>query len=73
MPGTSSSLEEMKQDPDGQIKTDKLQMRGLLLLLSWHIPARFVYVFTCVSIAMAEHWHTYVLKSQNDLFEVKVK
>lgn len=58
VPGTPSSLEKVKQDLDGQIKTDKLQMRGLLLLLSWHIPARFVYVFVCVSMAMAELWRT---------------
>lgn len=57
MPGTPSSPEYVKPDLDGQITTDKLQMRGLLLLLSWHIPARFVYVIVCVSMATGELWH----------------
>lgn len=45
--GVSRRCQELPEQPrpDGQIKTDKLQMRGLLLLLSWQIPARFVYVF----------------------------
>lgn len=57
MPGTASSFEKVRQDLDGQIKTEP-QMRGLLLLLSCHIPARFVYMFMCVSMAMAELLHT---------------
>ena len=74
LPRTPSFPEErVKQGPDGQIKTDRLQMRGLLLLLSWRIPARFIYLFTSVSMTMVQFWHAARPVSEWLIFEVKGK